>query len=45
MSTPPMLQDVNLAGVSRLEGQPLNVPLAAAEGTPEVAASGNQRSE
>lgn len=42
MLTPPWLQDVNLAGMSRLEGQPLNVPLAAAEATPEVSASGNQ---
>ena len=40
MLTPSWLQDVKLAGVSRLEGQPLNVPLAAVEPTPEVSASG-----
>lgn len=41
MLTPPWLQDVKLAGVSRLEGQPLNVPLAVAEPTPEASASGD----
>ena len=39
------LQDVKLAGVSRQEGNPLDVPLAAAEPTPEVSVSGDRCSE
>lgn len=35
------LQDVNLPSISRLEGQPLEVPPAAAEATPAASASGN----